>query len=861
MSANTTMQVGQCWMSESEPELGLGFISEVSQQIVTVRFPGASQERRYGRRSAPLKRVEWQVGDKVRSKSGLSLTIERAETRDGLIWYQGQEKEICESDVSPKTKLLGPAGRLLSGHWDAPLSFELRKQTLHYWSRAMSSPVRGLLGPRVELIPHQVYVVTEVASRALPRVLLADEVGLGKTIEAGWIAHQLLVTGRISRVLVLAPSAMVNQWFVEMRRRFNLTFRVPESEETGELFTAHQQLILSVESLKHEEVREALESAKWDLVIVDEAHRITWAPENPSPEYQCLQNISQVSRGLLLLTATPEQLGIEGHFGRLHLLDPQRFASYEAYLKEHDRYAAVVKKAERLEGEELRDLIDRHGTGRVYIRNARKVVEAESYRFPRRIVRIAKLDAQGERVRWLKKLLEDHSSDKFLLICSSREEVERIEAELKTLTRVNTTVFHEGQSLVVRDRSAAYFADPQGARLLLSSEIGSEGRNFQFARHLILWDLPEDPDVLEQRIGRLDRIGQRQEFTIHIPLPEGSREEMLYEWYDEVFGIFDQPASGAAEVHAQYYPFEPKSLSAKIKKAKADYKKKREALENGRDRLIEINSFDPKAALSRVKLLEREEHADELRDYMEGLFSWVGVNEEDLDEDSVFVEPGDAMFIPVFPGLPDEGVRITYSRRKALEREDLTLLSWDHPMVRQSMEMIVAQEFGNVTVARWKETGIRRAPLVECYFILQSAADPQWYGDEFFPPHPIRVVLDAQGKLATKQWPADTLAKEISRVKVRPDEWQRFSLRAQLKQFTELAAKAAQAEANAYREKATGQMQAKISEELTRLHALAKKNGLVSPQEIKWWLDRIEYLEQAYKKVDLRLDSIRVIFS
>lgn len=878
-------------MSEAEPELGLGFLTEVSAQQIELTFPETEQVRRYGRRTAPIKRVRWMAGDKIKSRDGDALTIEAVEERDGLIWYVGQGNEICESEVSPTTKTAGPLGRLLSGHWDAPIAFEMRRQTLKYWSRTVSSPVRGLLGPRVELIPHQVHVVSEVSSRALPRVLLADEVGLGKTIEAGWIAHQLLVTGRMSRVLVLAPRSMVNQWFVEMHRRFNLSFRVPESQDELDNPAAevaeHERLILSLESLAEVEVRAALEESDWELIIVDEAHRIGWSESEASPEYLVLEHLSQSCKGLLLLTATPEQLGLEGHFGRLHLLDPQRFPSYKAFLKEHDRYAEVVKLSEALisgkkltkaQGERLVDLvegkvysddresilralIDHYGTSRVYFRNSRKVVESESYAFPKRVVKPAKIKSGG-RVAWLKALLEKNPDEKFLLICGSRKKVEETDAALQSVLRVNTAVFHEGQTLLVRDRAAAYFADPDGARLMLSSEIGGEGRNFQFARHLILWDLPADPDVLEQRIGRLDRIGQRREFMIHVPYEPGSEEEALYHWYNDVFNAFEELPTGAAVVHQKLWKkFDGKNLDALVEQAKELYAETRKTLEEGRDRLIELHSFDSKTAHARVKKLEAEEKAEELQDYLESIFSWVGVNEEDLDDESSFVEPGDAMFIPSFPGLPDQGLRITFNRRKALERDDLTLLSWDHPMVRQVMELLTTQEFGNVSIARWREQGLRSKPIVECNFVFQCAGEPEWYGDEFFPPLPIREVIDAQmGNLVTKDYPPERVAREVSRLRVRPEDWQRSGLRDRVGALVERMSKQAEKQAKAYQEQAIERMRSAIDEEVLRLQSLAEKNRLVSTREIEWWAEREQVLERVFMQGDLRLDSIRVVF-
>ena len=104
--------------------------------------------------------------------------------------------------------------------------------------------------------------------------------------------------------------------------------------------------------------------------------------------------------------------------------------------------------------------------------------------------------------------------------------------------------FYEGLSIIERDRAAAYFADETGgAQTLVCSEIGSEGRNFQFAHHLILFDLPLNPDLLEQRIGRLDRIGQHHDVEIHVPYLEGSAQETLLDWYDRGLDLFRDSCS------------------------------------------------------------------------------------------------------------------------------------------------------------------------------------------------------------------------------------------------------------------------------------------------------------------------------
>ena len=113
-----------------------------------------------------------------------------------------------------------------------------------------------------------------------------------------------------------------------------------------------------------------------------------------------------------------------------------------------------------------------------------------------------------QKITWLVDWLSENKEEKVLLICQTRTLVEEIYQAVQEQVNLNLSQFHEGLNLIQRDRQAAYFADPEGARVLLCSEIGSEGRNFQFAHHFILWDLPGNPELVEQRIGRLDRIGQ-----------------------------------------------------------------------------------------------------------------------------------------------------------------------------------------------------------------------------------------------------------------------------------------------------------------------------------------------------------------
>ena len=146
--------------------------------------------------------------------------------------------------------------------------------------------------------------------------------------------------------------------------------------------------------------------------------------------------------------------------------------------------------------------------------------------------------ARDPRFDWLLETLNALGGEKVLVLCLSLAKVQALEEALRLRSGPAVARFHEDMNLLQRDRNAAYFADPDGARVLIASEVGAEGRNFQFAQHVVLWDLPLHPDMLEQRIGRLDRIGQPGDVHIHAAALAGSAQEVLLRWYHEGLDAF-----------------------------------------------------------------------------------------------------------------------------------------------------------------------------------------------------------------------------------------------------------------------------------------------------------------------------------
>ena len=235
--------IGQRWVSHADAQLGLGIVVDVEDRRVTLAFPAVEEERTYAIDNAPLTRLRFKPGDHLSTVDEVDLLVTAVHEQQGLLVYVGsdhhdKEVAVSELELDAFVQLTTPQQRLLNGHFDTHSDFALRVATFMHADRLQRSRIRGLAGFRASLLPHQIYIASEVGKRHAPRVLLADEVGLGKTIEAGMIIHHQLLTGRASRILILVPPTLLHQWLVEMLRRFNLHFALFDKERLASLSEA-----------------------------------------------------------------------------------------------------------------------------------------------------------------------------------------------------------------------------------------------------------------------------------------------------------------------------------------------------------------------------------------------------------------------------------------------------------------------------------------------------------------------------------------------------------------------------------------------------------------------------------------------
>ena len=956
---------GQRWISIAELQMGLGTVTHVEQRTLSVMFLATGETRHYAIDSAPLVRLVHSPGDRVRSIEGWELMVDTVEEKEGLLRYlgrrdDGSRAELPEGMLDCNVQLSRPRERLLSGQLDQDNLFELRYRTLRQLNRLNHSSVRGLLGPRTSLLPHQLYIAHEVARRHAPRVLLADEVGLGKTIEAGLILHQQLLTGRVHRVLILVPNSLQHQWLVEMLRRFNLRFSLLDEERcqdeiTGGYdnpFESAQLVLCDIDFLTDNPLRrkQAIDSG-WDLLVVDEAHHLEWSEEGSSEAYLLVEELAALTAGMLLLTATPEQLGRESHFARLRLLDPDRFSSFDAFLSDEAGYQPVAHAISELlagtpldgetrrllnttigEGDNLRllesiddessgedtrqvareqlveHLLDRHGTGRILFRNTRASVSG----FPGREVVLHKLacpaeysrldygmlddgeiqhglspellyrqaEPQGDawyqfdpRLQWLIDTLGSLKPEKVLVITSDAETAMDIADVLRIRRGIQAAVFHEGMSILERDRAAAFFADRDyGTQVLICSEIGSEGRNFQFAHHLVLFDLPWNPDLLEQRIGRLDRIGQSETIRIHVPWLEGTPQERMLEWYHKglnALGKTCPPAHLLFSAHRKRLVTvlsgkdgESRGFSDFIRETARDNERLQQQMHDGRDRLLEYNSCRPGRAGEICSQVAKEDDHAELLDYATRAFDSFGIDHQEHSEQCLVLKPGANLQAASIPSLPPDGMTVTLSRDIALANEDMQFLTWEHPMVTGLMEMVAGSEQGNCAFTAIRIPGLKPGNLfLESLFVLEGSGAAASGLGYYLPPTMLHVVVDQNGRDLSgvlKHENIERTQREVDRTtglklvrKCIP----------QLKSMIDKAEVLAEGRLPGLLDEARERAHRLLHVEIERLEALQGINPNVREEEIDYFRQMVMRVDEILGNAHPRLDALRVLIT
>jgi ATP-dependent helicase HepA len=584
------------------PGLGPGRVVSVGARTVEVEFPESGQTLRLAARDNALVPLVLAAGTRARWEPSGELVLVESSSGDRCRLSDG--REVPAAELWPLPAEEPPLERLARGRVDAFEDWKNRLDGLRLLELREARGLGSFLGGRIRLFPHQLYAAERACASDPVRWLLADEVGLGKTVEACLILARLLHTGRAERALIVVPDTLVIQWLGELWRKYHQAFALLDDKRLADVardygadfnpFDVHRRAVISIELLaSRRRLTEQAVAAGIDLLVVDEAHHLRRPPGHPGNEaYRAVAPIAARGQNVLLLTATPLEDDAHGFFRLLQLLRPEEFPereSFEERLARREplppctsatrrsdigglppRVAAPVDLAaadwepfldieRRLralpaEGPVARrqkaELIARAasspaalaaatvsaasataGTGPAGIQSLLAPLLAEARRDPR-------LEWLAEQARgW------QAAGEKTLVFVAHRESLEVIKAEIERRAAARVGIFHEALSPERRDLEVAQFRLADGPALLVSTEAGGEGRNFEFCRRLVLYDLPWNPAVVEQRIGRLDRIGRTLPTEIVYFRPPAGLGRAVAALYEGI-GLFREPLGG-----------------------------------------------------------------------------------------------------------------------------------------------------------------------------------------------------------------------------------------------------------------------------------------------------------------------------
>src|SRR6266576_3377117 len=408
--------------------------------------------------------------------------------------------------------------------------------------------------------PHQERTCLRVLREMRGRAILADEVGLGKTVEAGLLLKEYAIRGLVRRALILTPASLTGQWREEMESKFELPFAVLRSVGDWE---RRPLLIASIDTAKRDPHRVWAQRTSWDLVIVDEAHRLK---NRLSVNWRFVAGLSK--KYMLLLTATPVQNDMDELFNLVSLLDvmvrnrrgiaftlpPRRVHSLPVRLSPRERrlYDGVT--------EFVRDAYwsvsgRMSWAARLTLIVLQREIGSSTFAVAETLNRLTQSPLFGAAERERLEALRDDArairssvkADRLGGFLRSSEEKTLVFTQyLRTMQYLKgvlegdghrVVVYHGGLQPSAKDSAVQVFRG--GGQIFLSTEAGGEGRNLQFARTVVNYDLPWNPLRIEQRIGRVHRLGQTREVHVVNLWAQDTVEAYLMELLDRKIHMFE----------------------------------------------------------------------------------------------------------------------------------------------------------------------------------------------------------------------------------------------------------------------------------------------------------------------------------
>lgn len=707
------------------PELGVGLVRRVDGRYLVVYFPAVEREVTLAAQGAGLTPLIMPPGSQA-----IELSAER-EVRidrwDGDAYLLADGRRVADADLWPVEGSKGPIERLALFKLDRLGSFRNRVDGISLRTIREAGGLGSFLGGRIALFPHQLHTALAAVRMESVRWLLADEVGLGKTIMACLVLSALVRTGRAKRALVIAPSTLTVQWLGELYRKFHQVFvlldeaRIESVErdygEGNNPFDVHPFGVISMEDLAADpSLARMARHAELDLVVVDEAHRLALEDVGAA-----LGPIVSQSKHAILLSATPLQADRRGFFRLLQLLHPERFGDFDAFDASVSEGRAVFPCTSAVRRSDLGGL-----PPRVPVRIDLGPVAKDLKKDPR--------------TEWLAKNVRGwhKRKEKALVFVHDLERLEKLRKHLETTTHTHMAIFHEALTPAQRDLEVARFRETN-LPVLLCTEAATEGRNFQFCDRMVHFDLPLDPVTLEQRIGRLDRIGRTKDVEIVYFRCDGARPDIagLYERLD----LFARPSAGLdlalsgvrealERAEREESELDQDALCASIDSARsktiADV-----------PRVIYQDAYDESKAEKLLALVPPELETLTRR-YTLGAANDLGLKIVDKGGTALYyLELGTSLTVESIPGVPDESRWLgTFDRVEALQKDEFDFFASGHPLVegllleledgargRTAMFTVPSPDLRGAGVICFYKEGAEVRPIV---FDTKGEQRPEW---------------------------------------------------------------------------------------------------------------------------------------
>ena len=764
----TTFRKGDTLFHRFNLDLGPGRVEEAGGRRLVVYFPKTGERLTLAAADKALRPAPVVRGQRVRAGGEERETTVR--DVDAGVASLADGRKMPVADLWPAGIPSDPLERLASLEPDRAAAFVNRLDGLVLERTRQARGLGSFLGGRIRLFPHQLHVAERATAADPVRFLLADEVGLGKTIEACLILSRLLRTGRADRTLVVAPSTLTVQWLGELWRKFHQTFvlldrrrREDVALEHGKAFNpfeAHRHLVVSLEELAGSPALAAkARDAGFDLLVVDEAHRLERPAAGPgNGAYRAVAPLAAAARHVLLLTATPLETDVIGFFRLLELLRPDAHASFKAFVASLERGEPLPPLTSATRRVDLGGLPPRVPVpvdlGETPAQAGLTGDEEADLADPR----VAWLVAESERTR------AAGEKGKTLVFVHDLPTLQSLKARLETATRKRVAVFHEELPPERGDLEVADFRRPDGPSILVSTEAGGEGRNFEFCRRLVLFDLPTDPAAVEQRIGRLDRINRTVPVEIVYFRPPGGFLRELVALY-ETIGLFTAPLGGLERSLAH--------VEAAVRKAERSWKA-------GRHLPVDALAAEVLAATrAREEAVYHHLHVGGFESGMaEGILSRVPPDLDAAMERFVlgaarifdfeiadrpghrtwYVEFGADALVDHLPGAPAGSRWLgTFDRSEAVLKEEIDFFASGHPLVEGLFAELADGPRGRVAFVTLPGAGISGAGIL---FVFRAGGD-------------VRASAVGLDGTPRPEWAERLLARRADLRGRNPDDWRK----------------------------------------------------------------------------------------